>query len=271
MPEIISIRKGGRLELEPGDGGFAYGEGLFETLRLVDGGLCFWEAHWARLAASALALGFDLPEEAAVLLALRKWLAAEDRNAGIIKLSLVRRGETCTLYIYGRESSGARPNRVRARVERETRLNPASLLAGHKSHNYMEAMALWRAAQAAGYHDCLRLNSSGHLAEACIANLFFLKAGVLHTPALETGILPGVIRAEVLRLAPEENLETSEGYYEPEALAEAEAIFLTNSVAGLVPLASVEGVFEGPLTEHPALVGLVARLASAEKLASVIP
>jgi hypothetical protein len=46
---------------------------------------------------------------------------------------------------------------------------------------------------------------------------------------------------------------------------------LTNSVAGLVPLASVEGVFEGPLTEHPALVGLVARLASAEKLASVIP
>lgn len=271
MSGIISINMGGSLELEPGDGGFAYGEGLFETIKLMDGGLCFWKAHWARLSASALALGFDLPEEAFVLAALREWLAAEERTAGIIKLSLVRRGESDTLYMYGREGFGAIPETVRLRLETDTRLNAASLLAGHKSHNYMEAILLWRAARAAGFYDCLRLNTSGHLAEAGVSNVFFLKAGVLHTPALETGILPGVVRAEVLRLALEVNLEIREGQYEAEALSAAEAVFLTNSVAGMVPVASIPNIFEGDSAKLAELVALRARLASAEKLASVVP
>ena len=103
MSAIIKIATGGSLELEPGDGAFAYGEGLFETIQLRAGGLCFWRAHWARLAASAEALGFVLPQEEAVLAALREWLAAEGRESGIVKLSLVRQGETCVLYIYGRK------------------------------------------------------------------------------------------------------------------------------------------------------------------------
>ncbi|NCG08466.1 MAG: hypothetical protein GWO81_02675 [Verrucomicrobia bacterium] len=271
MSGIITISKGGSLELKTGDGGFAYGEGLFETIKLLDGGLCFWKAHWARLTASAVALSFDLPEEASVLAALRRWLAAEGQTSGIIKLSLVRQAETTTLYIYGREALGIPPETVRLQVELDSRLNPAALLAGHKSHNYMEAMLLWRAARTAGFYDCLRLNTSGHLAEAAVANVFFLKAGVLHTPALETGILPGVVRAEVLRLAPEADLEINEGHYELDALAQAEAVFLTNSVAGMVPVASIPNVFEGDTTEQAELVGLRARLASVEKLASVMP
>lgn len=271
MSGIITIAKGGSLELEPRDGGFAYGESLFETIKLMDGGLCFWKGHWARLTASAHALGFDLPDEASVLVALREWMAVEECTAGILKLSLMRRGESSTLYIYGREELGALPGAVRLRVETNTRLNSASLLAGHKSHNYMEAMLLWRAAQAAGFYDCLRLTTSGHLAEAGVSNVFFLKAGVLHTPALETGILPGVVRAEVLRLAPEVNLKTREGTYEMDALEDAEAVFLTNSVAGMVPVALIPDIFEGDSAEQAELVALRARLASAEKLASVIP
>ena len=271
MSAIIKIGTGGSLELEPGDGAFAYGEGLFETIQLRAGGLCFWRAHWARLAASAEALGFVLPQEEAVLAALREWLAAEGRESGIVKLSLVRQGEGCVLYIYGRKEPDPLPGQVRLQLETATRLNPASLLAGHKSHNYMEAMTLWRRARAAGYYDCLRLNTSGHLAEACVANLFFLKAGVVHTPALASGILPGVIRAEVLRLAAEENLETREGDYLPGDLADAEAVFLTNSVAGIVPVASVEAVFESGGLEQGRVDSLRARLALAEQSASVIP
>ncbi|MGB0184166.1 MAG: aminotransferase class IV [Opitutales bacterium] len=271
MSAIIKIATGGSLQLEPGDGAFAYGEGLFETIQLRAGGLCFWRAHWARLATSAEALGFVLPQEEAVLAALREWLAAEGRESGIVKLSLVRQGETCVLYIYGRKESEPLPGQVRLQLEKETRLNPASLLAGHKSHNYMEAMTLWRRARAAGYYDCLRLNTNGHLAEACVANLFFLKAGVIHTPALASGILPGVIRAEVLRLAAEENLETREGDYLPGDLADADAVFLTNSVAGIVPVASVEAVFESVGLEQGRVDSLRARLALAEQSASVIP
>ncbi len=271
MSAIIKIATGGSLELEPGDGAFAYGEGLFETIKLRAGGLCFWRGHWARLAASAEALGFVLPKEEAVLEALREWLAAEGRESGIVKLSLVRQGEGCVLYIYGRREADPVAGQVRLQLEKETRLNPYSLLAGHKSHNYMEAMTLWRRARAAGFYDCLRLNATGHLAEACVANLFFLKAGVVHTPALASGILPGVIRAEVLRLAAEENLETREGDYVPGDLADAEAVFLTNSVAGIVPVELVEAVFESGGLEQGQVDSLRARLALAEQSASVIP
>ncbi len=271
MSAIIKIGRGGSLALEPGDRAFAYGEGLFETIKLRAGGLCFWRAHWARLTASAAALGFVLPKEEAVLAALREWLAAEGRESGIVKLSLVRQGHACVLYIYGRKEPDPVSGPVRLQLESVTRLNPTSLLAGHKSHNYMEAMALWRRARAAGFYDCLRLNTSGHLAEACVANLFFLKAGVVHTPALASGILPGVIRAEVLRLAAEENLETREGDYVPEDLGDAEVVFLTNSVAGIVPVASVEAVFESGGLEQGWLDSLQARLALAEQSASIIP
>lgn len=271
MSVIIKIAKGGSLEFSPVDEGFAYGEGLFETIKLSGEGLCFWEAHWSRLAASAKALGFDLPAEEAVLEALREWIAAEGSDAGIVKLSLLRRAESSVLYLYGREALGSIPDRVCLQVETATRLNPASLLMGHKSHNYLEAMMLWRRARAAGYYDCLRLNTEGHLAEASVANLFFLKAGALYTPAMATGILPGVIRAAVLRLAMEEKLETNEGHYTLTELADAEAVFLTNSVAGIVSVASVENIFESRGQGTEWVETLRARLASLERSVSVIP
>lgn len=271
MSGIIKITADGCLELKPSDAGFAYGEGLFETIKQIDGGLCFWAAHWARLRASSRALGFELPDEAVVLGAIRAWMAKEGRESGILKLSLIRQADSSTLYIYGREALSDSPETVRLQVEKESRMNTTALLAGHKSHNYMENMVLWRRAQAAGYYDCVRLNTEGHLAETCLANLFFFKEGVLRTPSLESGVLPGVVRAETLRLAAEANMETCEGQYTLEDLAAAEAVFLTNSVKGIVSVTSVEAVFEttGLKAEQVAL--LRTRLATAEQNASVIP
>jgi branched-subunit amino acid aminotransferase/4-amino-4-deoxychorismate lyase len=74
--------------------------------------------------------------------------------------------------------------------------------------------------------------------------LFFIKQGRLCTPALSTGILPGVIRAEVLRLAESLAIPFEEGRYSPAVLQEAEAVFLTNSSVGirLMDTISMEGI-----------------------------
>ncbi|CAI8299197.1 MAG: Aminodeoxychorismate lyase [Opitutia bacterium UBA7350] len=271
MSAIIKIAADSRVEFKPTDAGFAYGEGLFETIKCFDGGFCFWGAHWARLTASSAALGFDLPEEGAVLAALREWKAIEGSDVEILKLSLLREGDTSVLYLYGRPALADLPESVRLGVEKDTRVNSASLLTGHKSHNYMENMVLWRRAQAAGYYDYLRLNTEGHLAETCVANIFFIKGGVLHTPALETGVLGGVVRAETLRLAAAENIETCEGEYTLKDLAQAEAVFLTNSVKGIVSVDSVESVFKSRKLEIEQVETLSARLAVAEQNTSVIP
>jgi branched-subunit amino acid aminotransferase/4-amino-4-deoxychorismate lyase len=57
MSEIVILPAGDKAEFLPTASSFAYGYGLFETLRFDAGRLLHWEAHWARLCASARALG----------------------------------------------------------------------------------------------------------------------------------------------------------------------------------------------------------------------
>jgi branched-subunit amino acid aminotransferase/4-amino-4-deoxychorismate lyase len=133
----------------------------------------------------------------------------------------------------------------------------------------MEAMTLWRRAQAEGFYDSLRLDIEGALAEACLSNLFFLKDERLCTPSKESGILPGVVRGRVLEIARNQNMDTKEGRYYPEDLQSADAVFLTNSIAGVVPVVSIEGLFQNNGQVHPLTMELHEQFASLEKGASI--
>ena len=73
-----------------------------------------------------------------------------------------------------------------------------------------------------------------------MANLFFVKGDTLFTPALSAGILPGVIRSEVLQAAKKHSIDAEEGHYSLDSLKTAEAVFLTNSSAGILPVCSIE-------------------------------
>lgn len=241
MPDIVLIRPGETTPVDPTASGFAHGFGLFETMRYADGCLYFWDDHWARLAKSAEHFALALPEKEAVLAALRELVEPSATEAATLKLSLLKSGSGSRLYVYARPPIPASESR-RLLLDTNCPIFPRSLLAGHKTHNYMEAMHLLATARAQGFYDCLRVNADGFLAETTTANLFIVKDGRLHTPALETGILPGVTRAALLR-APE--LEVEEGIYPPEVLLEAEAVFVTNATTGLQPIDRVEGFPQG--------------------------
>lgn len=270
MSGIVKVQKGDAISLQVSDGVFAYGEGLFETLKVSEGALCFWEAHWARMNASALALGFEMPAtKDDVLKALSELVRSEGLKDGILKLSLVRQNDGYVLYLYSRSSLTPLPQKVSLQVETETQLNANSVLAGHKSHNYMEAMTLWRRAHADGFYDCLRFNVKGHLAEACVSNIFFIKGGVLCTPSLATGILPGVARDAVLTLAAQNKRTIREGEFILSDLEDAEAVFLTNSVAGVVPVATISNTYESSGEAGDLLGELCAQFAIVEKANSI--
>jgi len=83
------------------------------------------------------------------------------------------------------------------------------------------------------------LTADGHVAEGIVSNLFAVKDGRVLTPSVELGILPGITRAEVLRLAAEAGMETEEGSYPWAAFREADELFMTTSVQELVPLTSI--------------------------------
>ena len=257
--------------MDPTHPGFAHGFGLFETIKLSGGRLCFWAEHWKRLAASAAALGMALDCEAgAALSAIRTLCREGGTRDGTIKLSLLRAGgrEAC-LYIYARPALVPLPvtDRVSLKFDSRCPINAQSPLAGHKTHNYMENLWLLERARAAGDYDVLRVDTRGMLAETAMGNIFFIQDGRLRTPARATGILPGVVRQCIMELAAVE-----EGLYGPEVLAQSEAVFLTNSSVGLLPINSVEGSgqrFAGESGRHPMVRDLQKVFADLEESRSV--
>jgi 4-amino-4-deoxychorismate lyase len=77
------------------------------------------------------------------------------------------------------------------------------------------------------------LNERGEIVSATMANVFWVKVGTLHTPALGTGAIPGITRAAVIELAGKQFIPVIEGVYELADLAEADEIFLTSASLGV--------------------------------------
>ena len=246
MPDIVLVPRGETIPLSPTASGFAHGFGLFETMRYVDGRLFFWKDHWARLAKSAQHFALALPKEEAVLAALRDFVVKTKLTEGALKLSLLKNTEGSCLYVYSRPPILS-PASNTLILNTASPICPRSLLAGHKTHNYMEVMHLLSLARAQSYYDCLRLDTNGHLAETATSNLFFLKDGRLHTPALDTGILPGVTRAVLLR---DSDIQIVEGHFVPKILHDAEAVFVTNATSGLKIIERIDGFSSGQSTQY---------------------
>jgi branched-chain amino acid aminotransferase len=97
------------------------------------------------------------------------------------------------------------------------------------------------AAVAAGFDDAIQLDAlSGRVAEATIANVFLIKDGRLSTPWTADGLLPGITRDSVLRLAALIGLQASERLVEVADLAAADEVFLAGTASELVTVPSIE-------------------------------
>ncbi|WOO41161.1 aminotransferase class IV [Rubellicoccus peritrichatus] len=268
MSNITIIQSGEAVSLDPTGSGFAHGCGVFETMKLADGQLCFWEAHWARLSYSAETLGLthdctiDRMQEA-----LSELVRKDSIREGTLKISLLQDGTDTRFVIYARPTTQA-PDSVRLRLDKTNPLNAESALAGHKTHNYMESMLLLKSCRASGYFDVIRLNTSGFLAETTISNFFFIKNDQLYTPALHTGILPGIIREEVIKLTKQLSITVKTGDIPVEEIEGANAFFLTNSSVGILPVDQIDGdgiQFKADSTQHPVVEKLSLILAQSEQ------
>lgn len=273
MSEIVILHAGDPVHMDPTQSGFAHGFGLFETLKLAADRLCFWQAHWQRLRHSAdvLKIPFNSSEQA-VLSAIRDLVQRAALHDGIIKLSLLREATGSRCYVYARPAM-ATVGPAQVQLSQTTPLNQHSPLAGHKTHNYMENMVLLEAARAAGFFDLIRVNTSGVLTETAVANLFLIQHGQLCTPAQSTGILPGVIRAYILQMARTHGIPVLEGDFPVERLQDADAVFLSNSVLGILPVQTIAGTDFNRTLPHgpqPIIDTLRTALADAEMHHSIL-
>ncbi|MFD0938037.1 aminotransferase class IV, partial [Methylobacterium trifolii] len=134
--------------------------------------------------------------------------------------------------------------------------SPASRL---KTLGYLDAVLGAREAAAAGFDEALFRNTRGALACAGTGNVFCLFGDRLATPPLRDGVLPGIVRAEILRLAPACGLRAEEVSLTSAAVSDADAVFLTNSLRLLAPVQAV-GKTDFASATHPAVIRLTAAL-----------
>lgn len=251
------------------DRGLTLGDGLFETLLVVDGQPMLWPQHIARLVRGCAALGLPPPHEPALQAAAR----AAIEQAGLA------RGEAALRLTWTAGSGGrgldrpaapeprllaaaapvGRPQPARL-VTASVRRNDGSPASRLKTLSYLDNVLAREEARAAGGDEALMLNTRGEVACAGAANVFWVREGRIFTPALECGVLDGVARAVVLDFARESGLAIEEVRGPPAMLAAAEAAFLTNSLTGVRAVASLDG---RPLSGSP----LVQQLAQATSVA----
>ncbi|MFH0942096.1 MAG: aminotransferase class IV [Chloroflexota bacterium] len=235
------------------DYGFLYGYGLFETMRAYQGRVFLLDRHLDRLESAAAQLGLpvSVPELAP---AVRATIQANGLTNARVRLT-VSRGEgslspdpgTCqkaTVLIVA-EPYRPYPARVyrsglRA-VTASSRRNSQSPLSRLKTANFLESILARQEAKKAGADDALLLNEKGMLAEASMSNLFLVSRGIIMTPGLSSGVLPGITRGVVLELAAKLGIETVEAEIPPEAIIQAEEAFLTNSLIEVMPLVEIDG------------------------------
>lgn len=252
-----------------GDRGFLYGDAVYETLRAYSGRPFQLPAHLERLARSAAAIYLRLPWSPAELTErLAHLLAANRIDAGRLRITITRgAGElrarpealgparlVMTAEPLQPLPDAAYAGGVPVEIAHRPRNLPGALDPAIKSGNLLNTLLARFEMRDPASYEVIMLNPRGELGEGSLANLFLVDAeGLLHTPALASGILAGITRGLVLRLAREIGLPAREDALPPSALLAASEAFLTASTIEVLPIASVD---HRPL---PAAAGPVTR------------
>ena len=117
------------------------------------------------------------------------------------------------------------------------RAAPGGLPADVKTHStLLGARLAVREAEEAGAHEAVIRGAAGHLAEGATSNLFLVEDGVVRTPPLEDGLLPGITRALVLEVLQELDVPFEETPLAPDRIAGAGEAFLTSSSREVLPV-----------------------------------
>jgi 4-amino-4-deoxychorismate lyase len=226
------------------DRGLQYGDGLFETMRVRQRRIRLFPLHLERLAEGCRRLGIEVSAAG-----LEREAAARARQCidGVLKLILTRgrgmRGYrptgkeryTRVLLLHALPSSPSLPKPVRVRLCR-TRLGLNPDLAGLKTLNRLEsvmARAEWRDER---IWEGLMRDVEGTVVCGTMSNVFLRRGSTLMTPALDRCGIAGVMRRWVLEQAKDLRLRVWQGRLPVEAFRDAEEVFMTNAVAGVVPV-----------------------------------
>lgn len=234
--------------IHAGNRSYLYGDGVFESIRIIDGKVINLENHVKRMLEGARKIMmrppsfFDVP-------------FFEERINELLVKSEIKKGGKCRISLDRATGGTYKPesNEIEFLIEvypleeNQFVLNPKGIeidlfmehkkpktnLSNFKTKNGLIYVMASIAAKEKGLDDLLISNESGGILESTSANLFVVSNGVLYTPGLDDGCLAGTMRMQIINLAIANGIKVYECNIMPQNLLVADEIFLTNAIKGI--------------------------------------
>jgi len=231
---------------------FLYGDGVFETLKIVNNKILFLEDHYFRLMASMRIVRIQIPNnftlEYIEQQILNTAIANDCNKSARVRFTVFRNdggyylpeSRAVSYLIQVSSLEIARYSFINAYYEVDLYKDffiSKQLLSTIKTTSKMINITGSIFAKENNLQNCLFLNNDKNVVEALNGNLFMLMGNQLITPSIEEGCLNGVMRKQILKLAKQiENVEVIEGVISPFDLQKADELFITNVIVGIQPI-----------------------------------
>jgi branched-chain amino acid aminotransferase len=240
-----------KIKIDMFDRGFMYGDGVFESLRTYNGKPFMLDEHLKRLYKAAKRVSIKAPD---LRTAVLRTIKANGFDRSYIKI-IVTRGvagghgldisnvltKPTAIVMVDRLKDYPADTYMKGWRAVITDIRRGDTLADIKTLNYANNILAKLEASRQKANEAIMLTNKGFLAEGTVSNLFFVKRGTIYTPSVKTGILEGITRDVVLKIARRSGIRAAEGFYKARELYSADESFITSSSSGIVPIVSVDG------------------------------
>lgn len=243
------IQPGDKPALLVSNRGYRYGDGLFETIKVINGKILLAQYHFERLFSGLSLLKFEIPKLFTAVKLTEEILGLCKKNEceqqARVRLSVFRgngglNDEDKTLqYViecWPMDESVNKLNENGLVIDiYPDAKKSCDVFSNLKTANFLPYTMAALYAKENKLNDCLLLNESGHIADATTANLFIIKDGIIITPALSEGGVNGVMRRHLLERVKVKGpgFKVEESIITIDDLFHAEEVFLTNAIKGI--------------------------------------
>jgi len=228
---------------------FRYGDGLFESIRVVNGEVYNFEAHFTRLIEGMRMFNIEIPEYFTIEYFENQIKSLIQHNGihkgGRVKLTIYRKGEVASYYSETNEPGFIIEAESFSSNEFELSTDgididvfdeitkPLNKYASFKTTNAFFYVSAIHAAKEKGLGDHLLINEKMNIIESTNSNFFIVSNGILYTPPLSSGCVGGTMRMKVINLALANNIKVYESPITAGHLLFCDEIILTNAIQGI--------------------------------------
>ena len=240
------------LQLTVSNRSFLYGDGVFETLKIVNNKILFFEDHYFRLMASMRIVRMEIP-----MTFTMEYL--EEQILKLVGLLAIKDAARVRFTVFRNEGGFYLPNdnsisfviqaskleNIRYKIPKiqfevdlyKDFIVPSQLLSTLKTANKITHVTASIFAKENQLDSALLINETKNVIEAANGNLFMLMGNKLITPPISEGCLNGIMRKQIISLAKQiDSVEVIEAAISPFDLQKADELFITNVIVGIQPI-----------------------------------